>query len=80
MAQTERLMLKHLLLLALLSASVLPGRAAPVKVFIAADPNRNGGAQAFCREKEVSSSSQSCRGNTNAETCWLIGEAMGHAC
>ncbi len=37
------------------------------------------GTKAFWREKEVSPSSQGYHWNTNAETYWLIGEAMGQA-
>ncbi len=37
------------------------------------------GTRAFWREKEVSPSSQGYHWNTNAETYWLIGEAMGRA-
>lgn len=37
------------------------------------------GTRAFWRDKEVSPSSQGYHWNTNAETYWLIGEAMGHA-
>ncbi len=37
------------------------------------------GTKSFWREKEVSPSSQGYHWNTNAETYWLIGEAMGHA-
>ena len=37
------------------------------------------GTKSFWREKEVSPSSQGYHWNTNAETYWLIGEAMGQA-
>ena len=37
------------------------------------------GTKAFWREKEVSPSGQGYHWNTNAETYWLIGEAMGLA-
>lgn len=37
------------------------------------------GTKAFWREKEVSPSGQGYHWNTNAETYWLIGEAMGQA-
>lgn len=37
------------------------------------------GTKGFWREKEVSPSSQGYHWNTNAETYWLIGEAMGQA-
>jgi len=37
------------------------------------------GTKAFWREKEISPSGQGYHWNTNAETYWLIGEAMGRA-
>ena len=37
------------------------------------------GTKSFWREKEVSPSGQGYHWNTNAETYWLIGEAMGQA-
>ncbi|MBX3398967.1 MAG: hypothetical protein KF873_09515 [Gemmataceae bacterium] len=37
------------------------------------------GTKAFWREKDVSPSGQAYHWNTNAETYYLIGEAMGHA-
>ena len=37
------------------------------------------GTRTFWREKEESPSSQGYHWNTNAETYWLIGEAMGEA-
>ena len=37
------------------------------------------GTKVFWREKEVSPSGQAYHWNTNAETYYLIGEAMGHA-
>ena len=37
------------------------------------------GTKAFWRDEEVSPSRQAYHWNTNAETYYLIGEAMGHA-
>jgi hypothetical protein len=37
------------------------------------------GTKAFWRDKDVSPTGQAYHWNTNAETYYLIGEAMGHA-
>ena len=36
-------------------------------------------SKAFWRDKDLSPSGQAYHWNTNAETCYLIGEAMGNA-